>query len=135
SLLAGLVVKIVLNSFFIHTFGAKGIIFATGLAVGTAVTLNLWQIKRALNFSYKETFKRFLLMLIFSFIMFVVLILLKLIFGLFLSYDESRLAAIIMLMIGVFAGGFVYLWFAYKSTLLERVLRGRIRFLDRFLNR
>src|SRR5699024_205025 len=68
SLLAGLVVKIVLNSFFIHTFGAKGIIFATGLAVGTAVTLNLWQIKRALNFSYKETFKRFLLMLIFSFI-------------------------------------------------------------------
>lgn len=135
SLLAGLLVKILLNSIFIHTFGAKGIILSTALAVGTAVSLNFWHIYRAIEFSYKETFKRFLLMCIFSFIMWISLIVVKYIFGLFLSYDESRVAAVLMLMIGVTVGGIVYLWFAYKSTLLERVLRGRIRVLDRFLNR
>lgn len=135
SLLAGLLVKILLNSLFIHLFAAKGIIFATALAVGTAVSLNFWHIYRALLFSYKETFKRFLLMCIFSFIMWLSLIVVKAICSLFLPYDESRIAAVFMLMIGVSIGGFVYLWFAYQSTLLERVLRGRVRILDRFLNR
>lgn len=135
SLLVGFLVKVLLNSIFIHTFGAKGIIFATALAVGTAVSLNFWHIYRAIGFPYKETFKRFLLICIFSFIMWVVIIIMKIIFGLFLPYDESRMAAVFMLMIGVSVGGFVYLWFAYKSTLLERVLRGRIRVLDRFFSR
>src|SRR5699024_8329105 len=77
SLLVGFLVKLLINSFFIHTFGAKGIIFATALAVGTAVGLNFWHIYRAVEFPYKETFKRFLLMLIFSGIMWVVLVITK----------------------------------------------------------
>lgn len=135
SLLVGLLVKILLNSVFVHTFGAKGIIFATGLAVGTAVSLNFWHIHRAIDFPYKETFKRFLLMCIFSFFMWISVFLVKIAFGLFISYEESRVAAVLMLIIGVVVGGFVYLWFAYKSTLLERVLRGRIKVLDRIFNK
>src|SRR5699024_9123231 len=58
SLLAGLLVKILLNIQLIHTFGAKGAIFGTALASGIAVALNLYRIKRATGFKFKQTIKR-----------------------------------------------------------------------------
>src|SRR5699024_3079871 len=57
SLSAGLLIKILFNIQLIHTFGAKGAIFGTALAVGTAVTLNLWRVYVSINFSYKQTYK------------------------------------------------------------------------------
>src|SRR5699024_1740253 len=62
SLTAALLVKVLFNSFFIHQFGAKGSIFATGAGIGLAVILNLWRIKQAILFSYKQTAKRALFM-------------------------------------------------------------------------
>src|SRR5699024_10052028 len=69
SLSAGLLIKILFNIQLIHTFGAKGAIFGTALAVGTAVTLNLWRVYVSINFSYKQTYKLTLLIAIFSLIM------------------------------------------------------------------
>src|SRR5699024_1114721 len=120
-----------LNSFLIHMFGAKGSIFATALAVGIASGLNLWWMKRSIAFSFLQTFKRTLLISLFTVIMFAGITLIKFIFGHFLSYEESRMAATIMLMIGVATGGLIYLFLAYKSTLLEHVL-GNVNFMKRF---
>lgn len=135
SLSGGLLIKILFNIQLIHMFGAKGAIFGTALAVGTAVTLNLWRIHKAIEFSYKQLFKRTLLVCIFSIFMVIVLSLTKLLFGTFIPYEENRLGSVIMLILGVTFGGSVYLWFAYQSTLLERVLGNKIRVLDRFLRR
>lgn len=121
SLLAGLLVKVVFNIQLIYIFGAKGSIIATGLAAGIAVLLNILRIKKAIGFSYKQTFKRSLLVIIFSMIMWLVVWVVKLLLGLFLAYEESRTAATIVLICGVAIGGSVYLWFAYSSSLLERV--------------
>ncbi|TQS75416.1 polysaccharide biosynthesis protein [Ornithinibacillus gellani] len=135
SLAAGLLAKILLNIQLIHMFGAKGAIFGTALAVGIAVLLNLWRIHVSIQFSYKQTAKRALLVLIFSTVMFAVIYLLKWIFGYFLPYSESKFAALTMLIIGVIVGGAVYLWLAYASTLLERVLGNRVRVLNRIFHR
>ena len=131
SLLAGFLIKVLFNSMLIQMFAGKGSIIATGLAVGAASFINLWRIKRAINFSFVQTFKRILFMVIFSIVMFVVIYIVKVIFGLFLPYEESRFAAVIMLSVGVAVGGAVYLWLTYKSTLMEYVL-GSTNILNRF---
>lgn len=135
SLAAGVFLKILLNIQLIHMFGAKGAIFGTALAAVTSVVLNLWRIKVAIDFSFREIFKRAMLVGIFVVIMIVTVLLLKLIFGMFIPYEETQWGARAMLAIGVIGGAFTYLWFAYHSTLLERVLGNRIRFLDRIFGR
>ncbi|ASN04937.1 putative polysaccharide biosynthesis protein [Virgibacillus necropolis] len=135
SLSGGLLIKILFNIQLIHMFGAKGMIFGTALAVGTAVTLNLWRIHTSIQFSFKQLFKRTLLVCIFSIIMVVILWLTKLLFGTFIPYEETRWGSVVMLIIGVTFGGSVYLWFAYHSTLLQRVLGNKVRVLDRIFKR
>jgi len=135
SLAAGLLMKILLNVQLIHMFGAKGAIFGTGLAVGIAVVLNIFRIRRSLYFSFKETYKRSLLIGLFTIIMCIVIWGAKMLLGMFIPYDESRIGAVVVLIVGVSIGGLVYLGLAYGSSLLERVFGDRVRVLDRFLRR
>ncbi|SFM09548.1 Membrane protein involved in the export of O-antigen and teichoic acid [Gracilibacillus orientalis] len=135
SLSAGFLAKILLNSIFIQTFGAKGAIIATLIGTFIAVILNLWQIKKAINFNYRKTFKLSLLMLIFTSIMVIVLLVIKYVFGLFLDVHENRLHAVLMMLIGVVAGGSVYLYLGYASTLFERITGRRIAILDRLIRK
>ncbi|WP_163971700.1 putative polysaccharide biosynthesis protein [Oceanobacillus halotolerans] len=135
SLTAGLLMKVLFNIQLIHFFGAKGAIFGTTLAVGTAVCFNLWRVKHTIGFSFRQTFKRFLLICIFNSFMLLTIWIVKVIFGNFLSYEEVRVHAILMLSLGVGLGGGIYLWFAYQSTLLERVLGERVRVLGRIFKR
>lgn len=125
SLLAGLLVKILLNVQLIHWFGAKGAIFGTALASGIAVVLNLVHIKKSISFSYKQLFKRTILILIFTAIMVIAIWIVKIILE-FIIPADTRMGVIIHLMVGVMAGGGVYLYLAHISTLLERVLGKRI---------
>lgn len=135
SLTAGLLVKILFNMTLIHTLGTKGAIIGTGLAAGVAAFMNLWRIKTAIQFDFKQTIKRGILVLIFIFFMFIAIWIVKGILGAFLDYEESRSSTVITLVGTVLTGAGVYLWFAYRSTLLERTLGGRIRVLDRFFDR
>lgn len=135
SLLAGLLVKIILNSQLIHTFGAKGAIFGTALASGIAVLLNLYRIKKSIHFEFKPTIKRAILVSIFTGIMVLVILLLKVIVGWITPFEESRTGVTMMLFVSVAAGGLVYLVLAYASTLLERVFGGPIPVVDRVLKR
>src|SRR5699024_9713491 len=124
-------IKLLLNSVLIHYFAGVGSILATGLAVGVASSLNLWRIQKVLAFSYVQTAKRTLFVIIFSGIMFGVIMLTKYLLGFVLPFDTNRGAAIIMLAVGIIVGGAVYLFIAYKSTLLDHVL-GDTNILDRF---
>lgn len=135
SLSAGLLFKILLNIQFIHLFGAKGAVFGTMSAVGIATVCNLWRIQISIQFSYKETVKRGVLVLLFSGIMFGVIMGVKYVASFFLAYQEERIAAVIVLALGIGIGGIVYLWLAYQSTLLERTLGNRVRKLERFIKK
>jgi len=132
SLLCGVFVKVLFNIQLIHLFGAKGAIFGTILAAGLAVVLNLWRIKKAASFSYKQIVKRTILIGIFIIFMSIAILLLKFVAGFILPYENTRWATIVMLAIGVVGGGYVYLWLAYKSTLLERVFGDQVHKFDRF---
>lgn len=125
SLVAGLLVKILLNAQLIHMFGAKGAIFGTALASGIAVVLNLWHIGKITGFSYKQIVKRSILVLIFILIMVAVVYGMKLLLGLMVPTD-SRWGVTLVLFISVLFGGGIYLYLAHVSTLLERVLGRRI---------
>lgn len=131
SLTAGFLVKLSFNSVLIHQFAGLGSIFATGLAVSTAVLLNLWWIKRSIIFSYIQTLKRTLFMVIFSGVMAMAIFVAKWGLSYFLPYAESRVAATIMLLVGVLIGGVVYLVLSYASTLMQHVL-GTRNILGRF---
>jgi len=135
SLLAGLLVKMLFNIQLIHTFGAKGAIFGTALAVGSAVILNLWRVKRSIHFSFKKTAKISVLIIIFATVMAGFVLLSKWLLGFVFDYEINRLASLMTLIISVAVGGFVYLFLSYKSTLLERTLGTDIPILNRFLKR
>lgn len=130
SLTAGFLVKVLFNSSLIHLFAGKGSIFATSLAVSVAVGLNLWQIKRQIFFSYKQTVKRTVFIVIFSFMMLLAILITRAVMGTFIPYQESRMGAAIMLAACVFVGGAVYLVLAYKSTLMNHVFGKDV--LERF---
>lgn len=131
SLSAGLLMKIIFNIQLIHIFGAKGAIFGTALAVGTAVVLNLLRIRKSVGYSYEPIFKMTMLVLLFTLIMSVVIFIVKAAIGFVLPIHQSHFAEIIVLLAGVGAGGLVYLYLGYKSTLLERVLGDRVKILGR----
>lgn len=94
--------------------------------------LNLIRIRSSVGFQFKPIVKRTMLTGIFVILMWIVIILVKLIVGAIFPYEETRLGLMLMLFLGVSIGGYVYLWFAYKSTLLERVFGERVRILGRF---
>lgn len=133
SLLLGLLAKVFLNIQFIHWFGAKGSIFATGLAAGIAVVLNLLHMRRKIGFVFKSTIKILMLVLIFTIVMSVVLFVVKWLIGFVIPYETSRMAATLSLAILVAIGGYVYLWLGFKSTLLERTLGSRVRILKKIM--
>ncbi|MFC2948698.1 putative polysaccharide biosynthesis protein [Virgibacillus sediminis] len=135
SLTSGLMLKLLLNIQLIHMFGPKGAIFGTALAAGTAVTLNMWRVFTKIDFPVKRLMKRVALIVIFTIIMLIAIWLVRAGAGQFLPYREERWATIVMLCLGVGAGGIVYIWLAYESTLLERIFGKRVRVLDRLFRR
>ncbi|WP_226583881.1 polysaccharide biosynthesis protein [Halobacillus litoralis] len=135
SLGTGILLKISLNWWLIQLFGAKGAIFATGIGVLAAVCLNFWRIFTSIEFSFSQLFKRTLLVFILTSIMAVVVLFVKWILGFIFDPLEKRLDSLIVLTFSIGIGGVVYLLLTYKTTLLERVLGGRVRVLDKFLKR
>lgn len=135
SLGTGIILKISLNWWLIQLFGAKGAIIATGLGVFAAVVLNFWRIFTSIEFPYKQLVKRSLLVMILTTIMAIAVIIVKWLLGFVFEPMESRIDALIVLFLSIGIGGVVYLLLTYKTTLLERVLGGRVRVLDRFLKR
>ncbi|MBU5593714.1 polysaccharide biosynthesis protein [Amphibacillus sp. MSJ-3] len=135
SLLFGLILKSVINIPFMHWYGPKGAVIATGLASLATVVANLWCIKTAIQFSLKQLIKRSLLMAIFSSLMAIAVIAVKYLLGFYITYYDGRMANIVILFLTVTVGAGVYLWFSYKSTLLERVIGSKIRVPNRLIKK
>ncbi|RWZ59723.1 polysaccharide biosynthesis protein [Halobacillus fulvus] len=135
SLGTGILLKVSLNWWFIQMFGAKGAILATGLGVASAVVLNFWRIFTTIEFDFKPLMKRTLLVVILTTIMTLSVLVMRWLLGFVFNPLENRLDALFVLTLSIGTGGIVYLLLAYKTTLLERILGGRVRVLDKFLKR
>lgn len=135
SVVLGLSLKAILNIPFMHWFGPEGAVIATGIASLTTVIANLWCIKTAINFPLKQLIKRSMLMAIFTGIMAVVVVIVKYFTSFFIESNAGRIENILIILLTVTAGAGVYLWLSYRSTLMERVIGGRIGFIDRLFKR
>lgn len=131
SLGVGVLIKLILNIPLIYFMQAKGAIIATGLAVSTASLLNLWKIHQVVQLPVRQLIKRTVLIGIFTLIMTGTILILKWLLQMVIFDGASRLSLLAELLILAGAGGYIYLWFSYKSTLLERVLGGRVRLFER----
>ncbi|RXI98646.1 polysaccharide biosynthesis protein [Anaerobacillus alkaliphilus] len=129
-LLAGLIVKLSFNTFFLTQLGAVGAIYATGLGYLTSLGVNIWAIGKYGNYNYTFVLKRFLLISIFSLIMAVIVVVTKEAVSIVLPL-ENRLNAFIVLLVSVAVGGLVYLYLGIRSNLAGQILGSRFKFLNK----
>ena len=70
--------------------------------------------------------------MIFTAVMTIIVFFLKWIFNSFIFQEPSMLNSVIVVLVCAAIGGYVYLWLAFKSTLMERVLGEKVRKFARF---
>lgn len=132
SLGIGLVLKAVLNIPLMMAFGPVGAVISTWIASLGTVISNLFRIRRAIAFPLKALLKRSSLMLIFAGFMSMAVLAVQFVMSQWVNYTDGRLSSILILIPAVTVGAYIYLWFSYRSTLLERVMGERIKRLERF---
>lgn len=135
SLGIGLLLKAILNVPLLTVFGPVGAVIATWIASSATVLSNIVRIRKAIDFPVKALIKRSFLMLIFSIFMSILVIVTRLLLLQFLDYESGRLSNIIIIGISSVIGGYVYMWFSYHSTLLERVIGARTNKLSKLFGR
>lgn len=131
SLAFGLIIKACINyplSYFLH---GQGSIIATAVSFLASILYSFVMIKRHAKFSFKVLMKRTMFILLLTVFMALALSVLQSVLGIFINYKASRAAASIVLLISVAGGAAVYLYLAYKSHLLERLMGSRLTFLKR----
>ncbi len=124
SVIIGLLTNVTLNIPFMYLFSKLGIapylgaILSTVIGYILAFTLSLKKLKKDHGFHYKETLKLVEKLLLPTFVMALVVVLLKMIIPLNLS---SKISCCIYVGIISIIGGCVYLGITYKSGLIKKV--------------
>jgi PST family polysaccharide transporter len=132
SLVIGIIVKLVLNTPLIQLYQGVGSIIATAAGYSVSLIYGFAMIKRHSGYSFKLLFKRTVLMTMLCTFMGLAVSVIQSILGIFINYEDGRMQSVIVAVIAVAVGGVVYLYLAYRSHLLEKVLGDRLkRFLPR----
>jgi polysaccharide transporter, PST family len=126
SLVLGLVVKILFNMPFIFLFHEIGSIAATALGYTVSIAYTFYMIRKYADYNFQVMIKRTVLMLIFAALMGLSVGSVQYSLSLLMTYEEGRTASGVITMLGVIVGGGVYLYAAYRSGLLEKVMGKRL---------
>jgi O-antigen/teichoic acid export membrane protein len=118
SLLVGLLIKLTLNIPLIQLMETKGAILATALGYGAAIIINLIVIKTYAQYPFRLVWRRSLLIVIFTFIMFIGVVGTYKGFILFLS-PESLWQSLLMILVSAGVGVVIYGYLALKSRLVN----------------
>lgn len=130
ALVAGLIVKVSLNSLLITQFDAIGAIFATGLGYSASIAINIWAIGKYANYHYQFILKRLLLISIFSAIMAAIVLITKSTMQLVLPLD-NRFYSLIVLLVSIGVGGMSYLYLGVRTNLAGQILGAKFKFLKK----
>ncbi|MDA1477677.1 putative polysaccharide biosynthesis protein [Bacillus changyiensis] len=132
SLMLGIILKLSLNIPLIKLFQGSGSILATAIGYSVSLLYGFIMIKRHAGYSYRMLFKRFLLMVILTFIMGAVVMSVQWLLSFFISYEGGRIRSAIIILVTSVIGGSVYLYLAYRLKLLGKIFGQR---LNRFFKR
>lgn len=125
SLLVGILIKLSLNIPLIKMFEAQGAILATTLGYGGAILINLFVIRYFSKYHYRLVFRRGLLIVIFTGVMYVITKLTYSGLSLFLS-PEGKIEALIMVIVCALIGAGVYFYLGLKSKLVNFLFGNRV---------
>ena len=126
ALLIGILAKLILNSPFITWFGPVGAPLATAAGYILAIMLMLWAVEHFAGFDFTTVWKRLLLITIFSAVMAVVVVLIRLGLAALIGMDGKGDYALV-LAVSVVAGVALYFATTIRTGLAEMVLGSRIR--------
>lgn len=132
-LVVGLIIKCIIQYPLIRLFQINGPLLATDLAFMFTILLSLKHLKVAFHFNFKRTKRRFIGIVSFSTIMFIVIFALQFILGRFIPADR-RVTAMILVGICVGVGILVYGFLALISGLAHSILGPKISKLERKLH-
>ncbi|PID00836.1 polysaccharide biosynthesis protein [Sporosarcina sp. P29] len=123
--LLGLLVKMLINIPLIKLFEVNGAIIATAIGYTVAVCINLFVIKRALNYKSEMVIRRLFLILAFNAVMFAGVWLTNK--GLNMAHiPVGRWQALLYVMIGSGVGMVIYGFLAFKSGLAQQLFGDRL---------
>ncbi|MDF1508666.1 polysaccharide biosynthesis protein [Robertmurraya sp. DFI.2.37] len=125
SLLVGILIKLSLNIPLIKLMETKGAILATALGYSVAILINLFVIKAFSKYRFRLVFRRGILIVIFTAIMYFVTKLVYYLLTMFLSPDV-KLEALIMVALCAIAGAGVYFYLGLKSKLVNFLFGARV---------
>lgn len=131
SLLVGLFVKLSLNIPLIKSMQISGAVLATALGYATAIMINLIVIKMFSRYHYRFVWRRSLLIVIFTAIMWLCTGIVYKLLHQFLSPASKSQSVIIVLICGL-TGAAIYFYLGLKSGLAHRLFGDRI---DRFTSK
>ncbi|TWI56904.1 putative polysaccharide biosynthesis protein [Halalkalibacter nanhaiisediminis] len=130
ALLAGLIIKLVTNTWMLTLFGPLGGVAATFLGYIVSIVITVWAIGKYAEFRYDLIIKRGLLILLFAFIMAIGTIVINLGMQTLLPLT-SWLHALLVLLISICVGAVIYLYLGYRSNLAGQILGNRFKFLNK----
>lgn len=120
-ILAAVVIKIVLNTPLIYMFHTSGAILSTAIALLFANICNFVILKKYAKFNFSETWLHFAKIFLFGFIMMLAVELTYFILQ-FIVSPESKMGALIIVVVGVIVGILVYGIITMKTHLADQFL-------------
>jgi PST family polysaccharide transporter len=127
SLVMGIIVKLALNTALIQMFQGVGSILATAAGYTVSLLYGFAMIKRHSGYSFRLFIKRTILMTILTIFMGLTVSVFHSILSIFINYQDGMIESAIVVGASVVVGGAVYIYLAYRSHLLEKVLGNRLK--------
>lgn len=131
SLVIGLLIKLMTNAPLIYVFEGLGSIISTGLGFSASIAYSFWMITKHTQYNFSLFLRRTVLMSLFALIMAIAILMIQYFLSFLISFDQGKVQAATILLIGVSLGAGIYLYLAYKSHLLAKLLGKRFAFLNR----
>lgn len=131
SLGIGILTKLILNIPFIYWMQGKGAVLATAIGFTISVLYNMFIIRKNISYSYRRIKRRVNQTLMFTFLMMVGVYVVQLGLTSVIDPTESKLVAILVLIVCVLIGVAIYGFLTIGSGLAGHVLGNRFRFLKR----
>lgn len=126
SLLTGILVKLMLNTPLIEAMQANGAILSTAIGYTVSIVINLLVLKKVLNYKSKMVVRRILLIVILTAIMSAAVLLVHKGILLLIGPVESKFSSLVVALICVGVGVYVYALISFKIGLAQKLLGGRI---------
>ncbi|MGQ4665924.1 putative polysaccharide biosynthesis protein [Metabacillus halosaccharovorans] len=132
SLVIGIIVKLALNTTLIELYEGVGSILATAAGYLVSLIYGFAMIKRHSGYSFRLLVKRTVLISMLCMFMGLAVSVIQSILGIFINYADGRTNAVLVTCVSVAIGGAIYIYLAYRSHLLEKIMGNR---LNRFLSK